>query len=90
MLLLLFLLSIFCGFNIQEISRKVVIIIIVLFGFSVLPIQATEMISEACDRALYEIYDLRTITAQRIIDEERDRDPGSLFPEYLENWKEPG
>lgn len=88
MLLLLFLLSIFCGFNTKEILRKMTIIIIVLFGFSVLPIQATEMISEACDRALYEIYDLRTITAQRIIDEERDRDPGSLFPEYLENWKE--
>lgn len=88
MLLLLFLSSIFCGFNTREILKKMTIIIIVLFGFSVLPIQATEMISKACDRALYEIYDLRTITAQRIIDEERDRDPGSLFPEYLENWKE--
>lgn len=88
MLLLLFLLSIFCGFNTREILRKMTIIIIVLFGFSVLSIQATEMISEECDRALYEIYNLRTITAQRIIDEERDRDPGSLFPEYLENWKE--
>jgi hypothetical protein len=57
MLLLLFLLSIFCGFNTREILRKMTIIIIVSFGFSVLQIQSTEMISEASDRALYEIYD---------------------------------
>ena len=63
-------------------------LIVVLFGFSLLRIHAVDIVSEKADRALYEIYDLRTKTAQRIIDEERKRDPGNLYYEYLENWKQ--
>jgi hypothetical protein len=63
-------------------------LIVVLFGFSLLRIHALDIVSEKADRALYEIYDLRTKTAQRIIDEERKRDPGNLYYEYLENWKQ--
>jgi hypothetical protein len=81
-------LCLLCGFNLRRIFRIWILSFIALFVINVPPLHATELIPEVYDRALFEIYDLRTISAQRIIDEERDRDPGSLFPEYLENWKE--
>lgn len=86
--MLLLLIFIQCGFHIPKSFRKWILTWIALFGISVPSVHATELISRAYDRALYEIYDLRTISAQQIIDEERNRDAGNLFPEYLENWKE--
>ncbi|MCK5102934.1 MAG: hypothetical protein KAR17_08965, partial [Cyclobacteriaceae bacterium] len=50
--------------------------------------QAEQLISEASDDALYEILNLRTITAQQIIDKEKKHIQGDLYYDYLENWKE--
>ena len=44
--------------------------------------------SKIQDRALYQILDLHTISAQQIINHSRKEDPEDIYLEYLENWKE--
>lgn len=51
-------------------------------------VNAEIRVSEASDRALYEILNLRTYTAQRIIEKEKVFYPNNLYNDFLENWKE--
>jgi tetratricopeptide (TPR) repeat protein len=45
-------------------------------------------ISRQSDAALYEILNLRTKTAQHIINSEKSEGSKTIYHEYLENWKE--
>jgi hypothetical protein len=51
-------------------------------------VNAKIRVSEASDRALYEILNLRTLTAQRIIEKEKALYPTNIYNDFLENWKE--
>jgi len=45
-------------------------------------------ISATADKALFEILNLRTVTARSLIAKGKKEEPGSLYYEYLENWLE--
>jgi hypothetical protein len=51
------------------------------------PVQGQVEFSEACDIALTKILDLQTVSAQKIIDREKQYPTQSLYCDYLENWK---
>lgn len=72
-------------FSVQLVSRVSVFLALFLIANTM---QAEQLISSASDEALYEILNLRTITSQQIINQEKDRKPGEMYYEYLENWKE--
>lgn len=63
-------------------------VLTMVFFFVQMSGKAEILISEEEDQALFEILNLRTATAQKIIDGERNLDPGNLFLDYLENWNE--
>jgi hypothetical protein len=52
------------------------------------PIKAEVKFSESTDMALYQILNLRTKTAQDIIDAGKSQNAQDIYLEYLENWKE--
>ena len=52
------------------------------------PVRSEIKISEDEDRALYQILNLHTKSAQQIIDSRRQLDQQNIYLEYLENWKE--
>lgn len=62
------------------------LILLALFGLNN-PGQGQIEFSEACDVALFEILDLRTVSAQQIIDHEKKDPSQRLYCDYLENWK---
>lgn len=52
------------------------------------PVFAEGIISADSDLALYQILNLKTNSAQEIIDDSRRNNPDDLYLDYLENWKE--
>lgn len=62
--------------------------LLVIFSCIVMEAKAKHLISYTSDSALYEILNLRTVTAQKLINEDRNDEKGELYLEYLENWKE--
>jgi len=65
---------------------RYMLILLSLFCFSY-PVQGQIEFSEACDIALFEILDLQTVSAQEIIDREKQDPAQRLYCDYLENWK---
>lgn len=64
------------------------LLLIITFFFSFPAANGEVKFSRNTDRALYQILNLRTKTAQEIINTYRNKNPQDIYLEYLENWKE--
>lgn len=64
------------------------LLLIITFFFSLPSANGEVKFSRNTDRALYQILNLRTKTAQEIIEKSRKQNPQEIYLEYLENWKE--
>jgi hypothetical protein len=75
---------------IEKFLRNIGAKILLSFVFFIITFLAFSEIkfSKKQDRTLYQILDLQTISAQRIINNSRKEDPEDIYLEYLENWKE--
>ncbi len=64
------------------------LLLIITFFFSFSSASGEVKFSRNTDHVLYQILNLRTITAQEIINTYRNKNPQDIYLEYLENWKE--
>jgi hypothetical protein len=63
-------------------------VVLAVYFCSSLPVFGEILFSETSDIALYQILNLKTKSAQKIIDASRKQNPEDIYLEYLENWKE--